>query len=252
VRPFTVTTDVFQQQLDSVVERGCTSLTVSQFREAMRGVAPLPDRPVLITFDDGFADFHETALAALRDRGLAATLYLTTGFLDGRPQHAVERKFDDRMLAWSQVAAIAAEGVEIGGHSHAHAHLDTLARSRVRDEVRLCKALLEDELGAAVRTFAYPHGYSSPAVRRLVCEAGYESACGVKNALSSTEDDPFSLARLTVRESTTLSEFRAWLAGTGARAAPSGERIPTRLWRRYRRLWALAFGWRTDRTSHNR
>ena len=72
------------------------------------------------------------------------------------------------MLDWSQLAGLRAAGIEIGGHSHTHPHLDTLAPRAAREEIAGCKALLEQSLGEPVRSFAYPHGYSSRRVRRLV------------------------------------------------------------------------------------
>ena len=143
------------------------------------------------------------------------------------------------MLSWSQLRDLRSAGVELGAHSHTHPQLDTLPRAQARIEITLCKELLEEELQEAVNTFAYPHGYSSAAVRRLMREAGYESACGVKNALSSTEDDTFSLARLTVRASTELPQLRGWLQGVGPTVAPR-ERMRTRLWRLHRRVSAVA------------
>lgn len=238
-RPFTVSPSVFCEQLDSIVALGFTALTVSQFVETMRGFAPLPNRPIVITFDDGFADFHTTAEPALRERGLRSTLYVTTGFLRGGAKHAVEREFGEQMLEWSQLAELRAEGVEIGAHSHTHPHLDILPRSKARAEITQCKAALEEQLQTIIKSFAYPNGYASPAVRRLVREAAYESACSVKNALSSTADDAFSLARLTVQATTSRAQFRTWLAGAGARVSPSGERIRTRLWRLHRRVRAV-------------
>ncbi len=239
VCPFTVAPHAFAEQLDAVLELGCTSLTVSDFQRAKSGLRALPSRPVIITFDDGFADFEEIALPALRERGLAATLYVTTGFLSGRPRHACARPFEDRMLAWSQLRGLRSAGVEIGAHSHTHPQLDTLPRSQADTEITLCKALLEDELQEPVATFAYPHGYASGAVRRLVRDAGYDSACGVKNALSSTADDTFWLARLTLRAATGLPELSGWLEGAGPAVAPP-ERMRTRLWRLRRRIGAVA------------
>ena len=246
VRPFTVTPDAFAEQLDAALELGCTSLAISQFQRAKCRLEALPPRPVIITFDDGFADFEETALPCLRERGLAATLYVTTGFLGGRPKHASERSFDDRMLSWSQLRDLRSAGVEIGAHTHTHPQLDTLPRSQARVEITLCKDLLEDELQEAISAFAYPHGYSSAAVRCLVREAGYKSACGVKNALSSTEDDVFSLARLTVRATTGLPELRGWLQGAGPAVAPR-EMMRTRLWRLGRRMSAVTTRQRNSR-----
>jgi hypothetical protein len=72
-------------------------------------------------------------------------------------------------------------------------------------------------------------------VRRLVIDCGYQSACAVKNALSSTTDDAFSLARLTVEASTPPSRIAAWVAGEGAPVAWTRERLRTRAWRLCRR-----------------
>jgi peptidoglycan/xylan/chitin deacetylase (PgdA/CDA1 family) len=240
IQPFTVTPAVFREHLDCVVALGFTSLTVSGFLDAARGSAPLPSRPIVITFDDGYTDFYDVALPALRERGLTSTMYLTTGFLrDGR-EPPPARRFEDPMLSWSQLQELRQQGVELGGHSHTHPHLDTLSRTAARDEVTRCKALVEDELGEPVATFAYPNGYSSAAVRRLVREAGYHGACSVKEALSSTADDPFSLARLMVHSDTSASDLRDWITGAARAPAPKRERLRTRGWRLYRRARAIA------------
>jgi len=239
IRPFTVTPSAFGDHLDCIVDLGLTPLTVSSFVNGVRGAVRLPKRPVVVTFDDGFADFSEAALPALRDRKILATLYVTTGFLrDGRGRSPI-RGFDDRMLAWSQLPDLCAEGIEVGAHGHSHPHLDTISVRAAHDEVSRCKELLQHRLGCEVPSFAYPNGYSSPAVRRIVREAGYSSACSVKNALSSTDDDVFSLARLTVRADTSLQELRSWLTGIGAPVVAPGEPIQTRLWRLARRGRAL-------------
>jgi hypothetical protein len=99
--------------------------------------------------------------------------------------------------------------------------------------------MLEGLLQAPVRSFAYPHGYSSEPVRRLVREAGFESACTVRNALSSIGDDPLAVARLTVRRTTSLTQIAAWLDGRGAPVAAHRELARTRAWRTYRRGRAL-------------
>jgi peptidoglycan/xylan/chitin deacetylase (PgdA/CDA1 family) len=237
IRPFSVAPAVFRSHLDSIVASGSSVLTISGFVSAI-DTDEVPDRPVLITFDDGFADFYGEALPALSDRRLASTLYVTTGFLEGRPDRAVPRP-PDRMLDWSQLGEIAGEGVEIGGHSHTHLHLDTLPRRKARDEIARCKYLLEEELGRPVLSFAYPNGYSSATVRRFVREAGYRSACSVKNAISSSQGDRLSLARLTVRNTTTIEDVVSWIACVGAPPESSKEALRTKSWRAYRRMRAL-------------
>jgi peptidoglycan/xylan/chitin deacetylase (PgdA/CDA1 family) len=238
-RDFTVDAATFGLHLDLVAQRGLEPLTVSDFVDAVRrGDTHRLARAVVITFDDGFRDFATAAVPALRERGLTATLYVTTGVLRGGPDPLADPALAEHMLDWSELAELRAAGIEIGGHSHTHPQLDTLASRAARQEIAGCKALLERSLGEPVRSFAYPHGYSSGRVRRLVQEAGYESACGVKNTLSSAEDDRLALSRLMVRSSTGPDEIGRWLDRLGA--APRGrEAVRTRAWRAYRRARAL-------------
>jgi peptidoglycan/xylan/chitin deacetylase (PgdA/CDA1 family) len=161
---FAVTVERFQEQLDLIIASGRTALTVSAIVEMLRDGPSLPERPIVITFDDGYSDFSEVVVSALHDRGLAATLYVTTGFLSGRPEIAAPRPSEDRMLSWSELTQVSSSLVEIGAHSHSHLELDVLPRKKAWQEITECKRLLEAELGAPVRSFAYPHGYFSQTV----------------------------------------------------------------------------------------
>jgi peptidoglycan/xylan/chitin deacetylase (PgdA/CDA1 family) len=213
-------------------------MTVSQYLAAGAAGA-LPERVVVITFDDAYADFCVNGLPALQERSLACTMYAATGFLEGKPTLRAGRRPTDAMLTWDQLPELAAAGVEIGAHSHSHFHLDTLSRRRARWEIEVSKALLEDALERPVASFAYPNGHTSAGVRRLVIDAGYDSACGVRNALSWEHDDRFRLARLTVRSTTDETTFRAWLEGRHAPLAPGHELFKTRAFRAYRRSRAV-------------
>ena len=111
---------------------------------------------------------------------------------------------------------------------------------------------LEDGLGRAVHSFAYPHGYHDGTVRRFVEEAGYTSACGVKHVLSSLDDDPFSLGRVIVTRDVDAARLRRLLLDECLPIAPRRERLQTKGWRLARRASALVRGrsraapsWRT-------
>jgi peptidoglycan/xylan/chitin deacetylase (PgdA/CDA1 family) len=240
IAPFAVDEATFGRHLDLIAERGLTTLTVAGFVDAVeRGDEELLRTAAVITFDDGFADFASAALPALQARGMDATLYLATGLLRGGPSPPVDAALADHMLAWSQLPELRAAGTEIGAHSHAHPQMDTLGRARACEEVVVCKRLLEDALAAEVESFAYPHGYSSPRLRRLVRDNGYRSACAVKDALSSPRDDRYALARLMIRATTSVQEVSAWLDRRGAPEHPRSERPRTILWRAYRRGHAV-------------
>jgi peptidoglycan/xylan/chitin deacetylase (PgdA/CDA1 family) len=230
----------FGEHLDRIAGLGLESLTVTGFLDAVeRGDDELLRRCVVITFDDGFADFATAALPAMTERGLTATLYVTTGLLRGGAAPPVDAAIASRMLDWSQLADLHAAGVELGAHSHTHPHMDTVGAARAHEEIARSKSLLESAAGAPVETFAYPHGYSSPRVRRLVRGARFRGACGVKNALSSAADDRFSLARLMVDADTSAADVERWLRREGAPPHPARESARTRAWRAYRRTRAL-------------
>ncbi|MER7398133.1 polysaccharide deacetylase family protein [Streptomyces sp. NPDC000151] len=239
IAPFTVTPRVFAEQLDRIVDSGRTVIPLERLVAAVRGGPPLPPRCAVLTFDDGFADFYWTVLPQLTERELPATLYITTGAVHapgGSPGGSLLPPAP--MLNWRQVITLDACGIGIGGHSRTHAQLDTLPRRRLCAEISGCKRRIEDVLGHPVSAFAYPHGYSSPLVRRAVGAAGWTSAAAALGAFSSPADDPFRIARLMVMADTPPDLFRRWAEGRGARVAPFREPLRARAWHLYRRTRA--------------
>jgi peptidoglycan/xylan/chitin deacetylase (PgdA/CDA1 family) len=199
--------EAFAEQMAYLKEHGFTPLPFS-------GHAQPADRPVVITFDDGYADFHEHALPVLDRLGFPATVFVTTGWLRDAGPHAAGRPLG-RMLTWRQTEEIAASGVEIGAHSHSHAQLDQLDGPALREELWRSRTLLEDRLGLAVDAMAYPYGYSSARVRREVRGAGYTAACAVANSVTTDLHDPLARPRLTVRAGTSITGFGRVLQGRG-------------------------------------
>ncbi|MFE1462163.1 polysaccharide deacetylase family protein [Streptomyces nigra] len=235
IAPFTVRPGDFADQLRLLTDAGLTVVPLRSLVSALRGGPPLPPRPAVLTFDDGFADFRSVVAPLLDARGLPATLYVVTDALGAARAGAFPPA---AMLTWRDVAELDMAGVEIGGHTRTHPQLDVLPRHRARAEIEECKARLQDKLGHRVDAFAYPHGYSSRPVRDLVREAGWTSATAVRHGFSSVADEPLRIARLMVRADTGPERFRSWARGAGAPVAPFPERPRTRAWRAYRRLRA--------------
>lgn len=236
LQPWVMHPDRFAAHLDLIVERGLTPLRVSDLVDAYRGAREMPERPVVITFDDGLADFAEHAWPALRSRDLTATLYVVAGAVGGQADW-----LDDiggpppAMLTADEVRALAADGCEIGAHSLTHPELDTLRRGAIGDEVARSRRELSDLLGTPVRSFAYPHGYHDRRVRDAVVRAGYDSACAVREALSSAADDTLALARVTLLHDVEVDDLAAVLDGRHHPVAPFAEPMRTKAWRVARR-----------------
>ncbi|WP_369383614.1 polysaccharide deacetylase family protein [Streptomyces sp. cg36] len=239
IAEFTVAPGQFAAQLDAVVAAGRTPVTVGALADHFAGRAVLPARPVVLTFDDGFADLPGPTADALAARGLCATAYLTTGALAPGGRSLLPPA---PMMTLDRAPALERYGIEIGGHTVSHPQLDTLAPRALRRELADSKAALEDVLGHRVAHLAYPHGYNSAAVRRAARAAGYETAVAVRHALSSRSDDAYRIARLIVRRGHTAADVEAWMAGTGARTAPYRDSAATVGWRLYRRARAAVRG----------
>lgn len=234
-RQWTVHPARFQEHMDHLARNGYSPLTVTQFVTHRANPGALPPRPVVITFDDGLADFYTCALPILRRYHFPATLYITAGFVGKTSRWLVQEGMAGTpMLRWDQAREIAESGIECGAHSFSHPHLDLLSATTLRQEVFGAKEELETHLHRPVSTFAYPHGYYNETVRRLVQEAGFTSACAVKHAMSAVGDDPFALARIIVSWNTSVEMLDRLLTGHMLRVAPTGERLRTKLWRRIR------------------
>jgi peptidoglycan/xylan/chitin deacetylase (PgdA/CDA1 family) len=213
-RPFVVSPALFADHMAYLRRAGYTSLTVTQFVNAREQLERMGERIVVITFDDGFADFYSAALPVLKDCGFIATLYVATAFVGGTSNWLWREGEDQRpMLTWEQLAEISARGIECGAHSQRHPQLDLLAPATAQEEIVGSKRILEDRLGKAVLSFAYPFGYHNAAVRRQVRAAGYTSACAVAYRMSSMTDDPFMLGRLLIDGDTSVETLDGLLTG---------------------------------------
>jgi peptidoglycan/xylan/chitin deacetylase (PgdA/CDA1 family) len=242
IAPFAVSLRAFERHLDLIEEAGGETLTVSDLVDRLSGGERLPRRAVVITFDDGFADTLDVAAPSLWRRRMVATVYVATGYLTDRTSTR-RPAGQDRMLTWDRVGELEGYGLELGAHTHTHPQLDVLPHTAATVELRISRILLETSLGHRVRSFAYPHGYASGWLRQGVQRAGFDSACGVRNALSHARDDRWCIARLTVRAGTDVQRVAAWLRGHGAPIAPERERLQTRAWRGLRRArYVVSFG----------
>ncbi|GAA5055708.1 peptidoglycan/xylan/chitin deacetylase (PgdA/CDA1 family) [Thermocatellispora tengchongensis] len=227
-RPLAVRPGDFAEQLDCLKDEGFTPVTFAGLVASLDKTGPpLPEKPVVITFDDGYADFHREALPLLDKRGFPATVFLTSGWVEDAGADAAGRPLDT-MLTWAQAAEAASAGIEFGGHSHSHPQLDQLPDGELREELRRNKALMEDRLGLPVTTMAYPFGYSSARVRREVRRAGYTAACAVNNDLADDGDDILALPRLTVAKGTTIAMFRRAVQDRGIPLIYFRERLLTK------------------------
>jgi len=235
--PLAVTPRAWSEQLAYLYDEGYRTITAAELSAVLSGHDQLPDRTIVLTFDDGYEDFHSRAMPWLDRYGFTATLFVTTGWIrDAGPLATGHRP--GHMLSWTQISEAADIGIEIAAHTCLHPQLDQLPREQVHDELYASKAQLEDKLGSAVVGLAYPYGYSNNRVRQIARDLSYDYACAVDNSLIGDEPDLFALPRLTIKKSTNMKMFQRAVRGIGLQQIYFRDRLLTKGWAIVRRTRA--------------
>ncbi|GAA1620254.1 polysaccharide deacetylase family protein [Actinoplanes couchii] len=172
------------------------------------------EKMVAVTFDDGYRDFLTQGVPALRKAGAGATLYASVGHLGGRAGWLGEWADDfGPMMTWEDLDEVAASGVEIGNHSLIHHPLDVLTAAQLREEVVSSHDRLEQRLQRKVRSFAYPHGYNSDLVRRVVEQSGHDNATEVGRRVHTPSERRFAVPRFQPTPDHTGADLVALIEG---------------------------------------
>jgi peptidoglycan/xylan/chitin deacetylase (PgdA/CDA1 family) len=218
----------FAEQMGHLAAEGYRVLDlVAALALLWRGV--VPERTVALTFDDGFADVAEQALPVLERHGFRATVFVTTGVVDGRVSFPWCDSPQPRVLGWDEVVDLDRRGtLRFEAHTVSHPSLLALDEAAAAAEIGGSRAELAERLGRPVTAFAYPAGLYGERERRLVVEAGFSAAVSCEPGVNRLGGDPFTLRRRQIDARDRLLDFRAKLAG--------GHDTPLPLRNVYRRL----------------
>lgn len=207
-RKYCVTPRAFAAQMRWLAATGYTSISLDTLLDARGGMRPLPARPVVITFDDGFRDCVRYAAPLLAKFGFTATFYLVAGLV-GRASRWLRQELAPELpLAdWDAVRTLIETGHTCGAHTLTHPRLAQVSAAACREELVRSRETLEDFLAQPVRHLAYPFGSYDERVRATAVDAGYRSACSVQVGLFSPGDDVFALRRVPITGFDTLPDF---------------------------------------------
>lgn len=189
---------VFARQMRYLHDQGYKAVTLRQVVNAWQGEETLPQKPVVISFDDGYPSHYQTAAPIMNE-------YRWVGLINA-DWNVLEKS--SRLAA--QVKLLAAAGWEIGSHSLTHPDLTTLDAVGLEREVAGSRQTIEKELGVEIETFCYPAGRYDDTVVAAVEAAGYSSATTTDPGLA-VKSELYRLKRVRVNGSTTLSQFAAML-----------------------------------------
>ncbi len=208
--------EVFAEQMQYLHENGYVTLRLSEAVKWLEAPCNGRGRPVVITFDDGFQDFYSNAFPILSRHSFSATMFLPTAYIGRTPQSfkGVE------CLTWGQVRELRNKGVEFGSHTATHPQLKSLPAVDVEHEVRTSKDTIEQELGFAVKSFAYPYAFpetNRPFITQLrgfLEQAGYANGVSTIIGTADQMSDRLFMKRLPMNSCDDAPLFGAKLAGT--------------------------------------
>ncbi len=207
-----VSLSLFARQLAELRGAGYHSLSLKKVCQ----IHQRPNRQIAITFDDGFCNVLQYGLAPLAQYQFHAIQFLVADRL-GQANEWEQREGEASasLMDAAQVREWLAAGHEIGSHTLTHPFLTRLKLPAAREEIFASKKLLEDQFGLAIEHFCYPYGDWNEAVRDLVVEAGYQTACTTQWGVNDSTVSPFALKRLTARYRTrSLKTMMARVFGT--------------------------------------
>jgi peptidoglycan/xylan/chitin deacetylase (PgdA/CDA1 family) len=205
-----VTPTNFTRQLAELREGGFAACNPA---EACQDDQSVPR--ISLTFDDGFRNVFQNALTPLTDGGWRAMQFLVPNYIGKLNEWDLrEGEAPELLMDTAEVRDWLGAGHAIGSHSLTHARLTRLTLRDAREEIFVSKKKLEDAFGVPVEHFCYPYGDWSEAVRDLVIEAGYRTACTTQFGVNTPATPPFALHRITVRHPTrTLRSLKRKLLG---------------------------------------
>jgi peptidoglycan/xylan/chitin deacetylase (PgdA/CDA1 family) len=184
-REWTTAPAVFRAHIQLLVENGYRVVPLEEVLDYLQNHAPLPPRPVAITFDDGYRDFAEVAWPALREAGMPAMVFLIPG-------HVGYGAF----LTWDQLVSLVQEGTAVGSHTLDHVRLKGLEEAELRRQLQDSRQKLEERLGVPVQVVSYPYGAFDAQVVQAAEEAGYRAGVTINPSRYQRRSAVFTLSRL--------------------------------------------------------
>ena len=197
----------FEAQVELLRRSGFNSITEEDLVAARRSARPLPGRPVMITFDDGYEDLAEVAWPVLRRRGFTATVFVVSDHVGGRADWDAGYGAAGRLMGWDTLRRLADEGLQVGAHGATHRPLTELGTEAVYLELLRPRRAIEAELGRTPLSFCYPHGAWDDRVSIAASQCGYELAYSCSAGPSPLTEYPFALSRIEVAGADDLAAF---------------------------------------------
>ncbi|WP_312521897.1 polysaccharide deacetylase family protein [Anaerospora sp.] len=189
--PLALSVKNFDRQMAYLADKGYTAITADQLFAYLYQKGSLPPKPVLITFDDGYADNYTNAYPIMKKYGFTAIIFLITDVVG----------HDSWYMNWDQVKEMRQSGFQFGSHTLSHVPLAEVSPEEAKHQLVKSKEGIEWRLGDPVHYLAYPGGSYNQQVKDAVTAAGYKAAFTVDFGRVNHNSDPLELERVPILKS---------------------------------------------------
>lgn len=204
--PLEIPPKIFTAQMEWLAANARV-VPLAEIVDTLKGRRRLPERRVVLTFDDGYADFCVYVAPLLLRLKLPATVFLPTVFV-GKTNCWPDSSMGEKpLMNWQQVRELAAEGIEFGSHSATHPVLPSMRSLEVLEELHDSSLAIAQHVGQDPKFFCYPYGKWNRKVRDEVRDV-YDAACSTGAGVVEPHADPFALPRVDAHYVRDLRCFR--------------------------------------------
>jgi peptidoglycan/xylan/chitin deacetylase (PgdA/CDA1 family) len=211
--PTSISAETFRIQIQALASCGYQTVSLDEFRAWHAGNLELPAKSIMITFDDGFVDFAECAFPVLKDHNYTATVFLVSGMVGKTDEWEGADRKSRRLMTWSQVADLARNNIDIGGHGVTHCELTKLSSVELEREIRQCRDDIERRLGRPVPAFAPPYGRAGHREHEEIRKR-FDLSVGTRLDRAVRKCGRFEIPRIEMHYFRDIARWRAYLEGS--------------------------------------
>ncbi len=194
-----ISEDLFRSQMKFLKENGYHPLTMDELYDYIVNGAAVPEKPVVLTFDDGYADTYSIVYPIMKEYGFPVTVFVNPGDVGTR-------------LTWEQIKEMHEAGVTIASHAYNHERLSEQSNDKQKANIVDAQKALKDKLGMENTWLCYPYGKHNAYTMQVAKENGIKLAVDMKSGWAHKGDNPLELLRVWVGNSVDLANFKERLS----------------------------------------
>lgn len=186
----------FAEEMKWLKSQEFTTLSLDDFYQALVDNKPVPEKPILITFDDGYTDNYKSAWPILRENDFRATFFI------------ISNSVGPDMMTWEQLTELAKQGNSIASHTQTHPDLSIIPSQQLEKELDLSKKDLESHLGGNVEALCFPSSRYNTKTLEIMQKLGYKLGFTTNPGRVHLGDNPLTLKRIRIPGGMSLTSFK--------------------------------------------